>query len=63
MTNLKSINRKNKHLVQYPDISSVTKPVPHTPEFPVPNVNVTVQSSAEFEIVHGLVSTDYDADD
>ena len=39
-----------------------TKPVLHGPELPVSNVNVTVESKAESEVVHGLVSTDYDAE-
>ena len=63
MTNLKGINRKNKHHVQQSDVPSATKPVAHGTKLPVPNVNVTVESSDESEIVHGTVSTDYDADD
>ena len=31
-------NRKNKHRVQYPDVPSATKPVPHGPELNVINV-------------------------
>ena len=41
MTTLKGINRKNKNHFQYPDVPSATKPVPHGPELPVPNVNIT----------------------
>ena len=63
MTNLKGINRKNKHHVQYPDVPSATKPVPHGLELPVPNLRVTVESSAESEIVDGPVSSDYGTDD
>ena len=63
MTSLKSINRKNMHHVQYPDVPSATKSVPHGPELPVPNVNVIMEPSAEHEVVHEPVSTDYDADD
>ena len=33
---LKGINRKNKHHIQYPDVSSASKPIPHSPELPVP---------------------------
>ena len=36
MTDLKVINRKNKHHVQYPDVSSAIKPVSHDPDLPVP---------------------------
>ena len=46
MTNLKGINRKNKHHVQYPDVPSATKPVPYGPEL-LPYVNITVESNAE----------------
>ena len=55
MTNLKCINRKNKHHVQYLDVPSATKPGPDAYELPVANVNVTVESSAESEVVHGSV--------
>lgn len=30
------INRKNKHHVQYPDLHSAIKPVPHGPAIPIP---------------------------
>ena len=63
MTNLKGINRKNKHHVRYPDVPSATKPAPHGPELFLFNVKVTVESSAESEAVHGSVSIDYEADD
>ena len=63
IANLKGISRKNKNHVQYPDVPSTAKQVPHGDELPVPNVNVTVESSVESEAGHGSVSTDYDADD
>ena len=67
MTNLKGINRKNKYHVQYPDVPSAIKLVPHGPELPVSHknvhINVTVESSAESEVVHNSVSADYDAED
>lgn len=31
------INKKNKHIVVYPDIPSAIKPIPHGPEVPVPS--------------------------
>ncbi|KAF2352327.1 hypothetical protein FHG87_016916 [Trinorchestia longiramus] len=49
MTNLKGINRKNKHHVQYPDVPSAIKPVPHGPDVPVPEPNVTMESSSDSE--------------
>ena len=53
MTNLKGINCKNKRQVQYPDDPFVKRPVPYGPGFSVLNVSVTVESSADFKIVHG----------
>lgn len=49
MTNLKGINRKNKHQVQYPDVPSAIKPVPHGPNPPVPEPDVTMESSYDPE--------------
>ena len=49
MTNLKGINRKNKHHVQYPDVPYVIKPVLHGPDLPVPEPNVTMESSSDSE--------------
>ena len=45
MTNLKGINRKSKHLVQFPDVPSPIKPVFHGPDIPVPEPNVTMEHS------------------
>ena len=47
MTNLKGINRKNKHHVQYRDVPSAIKPVSHGPDIPVPEPNVTMDSSSD----------------
>ena len=47
MTNLQGINRKNKHCVQYTDIPSAIRPVPHGPNLPVPNPDVDIESSSE----------------
>ena len=49
MTNLQVINRKNKHCVQYPDIQSALRPVPHGPNLPVPKPDVEIESSSESE--------------
>ena len=49
MTNLKVINHKNKHHVQYPDVSSAIKPVSHDPDLPIPQPNVTMESSFDSE--------------
>ena len=39
MINLKGINHKNKHLVQYPNVSSTISPIPHSPDLPAPESN------------------------
>ena len=49
MTNLKGINRKNKHHIQYPDVPSAIKPVSQGPDIPVPEPNVTMESSSYSE--------------
>ncbi|KAF2354289.1 hypothetical protein FHG87_014956 [Trinorchestia longiramus] len=49
MTNLKGINRKNKHCIQYPDIPSAIKPVTHGHDVPVPEPNVTMESNSDSE--------------
>ena len=47
ITNLQAINRKNKHCVQYPDVPSAIRPVPHGPDLPVPEPDVAMESSSE----------------
>ena len=49
MANLQGINRKSKHCVQYPDVPSATRPVPHGPNLPVPEPDVAMESSSESE--------------
>ena len=49
MKNLKGINRKNKHQVQYLDVPSAIKTVRHDPDLPVPEPNVTIESSSDSE--------------
>ena len=36
LTNIKGITAKSKHTVQYPNLSSAMRPVPHSDELPVP---------------------------
>lgn len=48
-TNLKGITRKNKHHVQYPDVPCAIKPFPYGPDLPVPESNVTTESSSDLE--------------
>ena len=47
MTNLKDINHKDKHHVQYPDVPSAINPVSHGPDLPVSEPNVTMESSSD----------------
>ena len=49
ITNLQAINRKNKHCVQYPDVPSAIRPVPHGPDLPVRELDVAMESSPEPE--------------
>ena len=49
MTNLKDINHKDKHHVQYPDVPSAINPVSHGPDLPVSEPNVTMESSSDSE--------------
>ena len=51
---ISGINRNNKQNVKYPDVPSVTKPVPHDPGFPIPEHTgktnkIKCSSSAESE--------------
>ena len=47
MTNLQGINRKNKRCVEYPDVPSAMRPVPHGSDLPVPESDVAMESSSE----------------
>ena len=49
MTNLKGINRKNKHHVQYPDVLYAIKLVPRDLDFIVPGPNVPMESGSNSE--------------
>ena len=49
MINLQGINRKNKHCVQYPDIPSALRPVPHDPSLLAPKTDVAIKSSSGSE--------------
>ena len=45
--NLKGINHKNKHHVQYSDISSAIKSIPHGPDLPVPEPGGKMEYSSD----------------
>ena len=36
MVNVKGYSRKNKHLIQYPNLDSALRPIPHSDQIPVP---------------------------
>ena len=50
MINLRGINRKNKHHVQYPDVPSAIRPIPYCPDLPVPTPvgNMELSSKSEY---------------
>ena len=49
MINLKGINRKNKHYVQYSDAPSAIRPIPQGPDLPVPEPDGNMEYSSDFE--------------
>ena len=49
LINLKEINCKNKHHVQYPNVLSVIRPISHGSELPVPEPDGNMEYSSDFE--------------
>ena len=49
MINLKGINHKNRHHVLYLDVPSAIRPIPHGPDFPVPEPDVNMEYSSNSE--------------
>ena len=49
MINQKSINCKNKHHVQYPDVPSAMRSIPDGPGLPVSEPDVNIKYSSESE--------------
>ena len=49
MINLKGINHKKKYHVQYPDVCSAIRPIPHGPGFPVPELDGNMEYSSDSE--------------
>ena len=49
MINLKGINCKDEHYVQYPDAPSVIKPILHGPDLPVPEPDGNMEYSSDSE--------------
>lgn len=46
LTDVKGFSKKSKHTVKYAEVSSVTKPIPHSEDLPVPNPPSHVESSS-----------------
>ena len=42
LINLEGCNRKNKHYIKYSDVPSITKTIPYSSNFPVPEPNVPI---------------------
>ena len=49
MINLKEMNQKNNHHVQYPDAPSAVRPIPHGPDLPVPEPDGNMEYSSDSE--------------
>ena len=49
MINLKGINRKKKHHVQYPDVRYAIRFFPHGPDLPVPETDGKMEYCCNFE--------------
>ena len=49
MINLKGINHKNKHHIQYPNVHSAIRPIPHGPDLPVPEPGGNMEYSSDSE--------------
>ena len=47
MINLKGVNHKNKHHVQYPDVPSAIRQIPHDPDLPVPESDGYMEYSSD----------------
>ena len=58
MTNVKGINKKNKNKIQYPDIPSAIRPVPHSDDLPIPTPPLQLEDLSESES-----DADSDSDD
>lgn len=39
MVNIKGVGKKNRHKISYPNIPSVTRPIPHSEQLPIPVFN------------------------
>ena len=61
MTNLKGINRKSKHHVQYSDVPTTIKPVPHGPDLSVRKPKFAMESSFDSKSSDMTDTAEFDA--
>ena len=61
MINLKRINCKNKHHVQYSNVPSAIRPIPHGPDLPVPGPDGNMEYRSDFKYSDMTVVTGDDA--
>ena len=47
MINLKGINRKKKHYVQYPDVPSTIRSIPHNPDLSIAEPDSNMEDSSD----------------
>ena len=47
MINLKGINHQNKYHVSSPDVSSVIRPIPYSPDLPAPEPGANMEYSSD----------------
>ena len=55
MINLKGINSKNKHGVQYSDVHSPIRPIPHNQDLLVPGLDGNLKYNSDSEIMTRLL--------
>ena len=64
LTSITGLTAKSKHTVQYPDLPSAMRPVPHTAELPVPKrpANMMLSDSESSDEDVGLANNNMDCD-
>ena len=64
LTSITGVTAKSKHTVQYPNLPSAMKPLPHSSELPVPKppTNVTLSDSESSDEDVGQANDNMDCD-
>lgn len=62
ITKIKGISSKSKHTIQYPNLPSAMRPVPHGEDMPIPQppAHVTLDDESECEIATGVRNDEQD---